>query len=648
MTAWQSTPWIQLADALLHRAALVVRVGFDRLPSPLAGLRIDDDDVLRAVADLPGRDTGDDETAQVVLDRTSAAIESALEAFIDDASFHQLIAPAALEPQEATALALLAAIEMDPRRQRLVAFLNDDVTQRCLTPYSLSQVLMTEEAWGLVRPDGGLRRSRFIDVDEEQSWSRTPIRVSPFVCWRLAGHGGDDSQLPLGAEVREFELPEASVSQPERRMLVVAGSDRVRRLQVVSAHLRAHQVLVVPMPDSTRGWDALVRQASLDGLPVVLETEDLTVEGRHRIERADHLQWAISSRVDLPIESLPRTHWWVVEPATALATSREITDALGPQAVGRVVGLTATQLDLTMAAASASDGDVEKAVRRLAAGRVDRLAVRTVPRRGWDDLVLKDDRRELVREVVVRYRHRQRVFDEWGFRSGTAGGVLALFSGESGTGKTLSAEVVAKELGHDLYTVDLSRMVSKYIGETEKNLDEVFSAAEISPIVLFFDEADAILGKRSEVTSGNDRYSNVEVAYLLQRIERHNGVVVLATNLASNIDRAFLRRIHVSVDFPMPDEAERLSIWRRSLPPGLPSGEVDLQRFAARFEMAGGSIRNAALTAAFMAADGDGVLTTEVLSEAVRRELRKGGKYFRDAEFTGLAIHPSGVVQERN
>ncbi|HEY9468881.1 MAG TPA: ATP-binding protein, partial [Propionibacteriaceae bacterium] len=208
----------------------------------------------------------------------------------------------------------------------------------------------------------------------------------------------------------------------------------------------------------------------------------------------------------------------------------------------------------------------------------------------------------LVRSVAERARDRHVVYGQWGFSPLPSTGVTAMFAGPSGTGKTLAAEIVAGALDLDLYRIDLSQLVSKYIGETEKNLSQVFSAAEASPVVLFFDEADALLGKRSEVADAHDRYANIEVAYLLQRLERYSGVVVLATNLANNIDPAFLRRVHVAVEFPMPKPAERLRIWQRSIPTSAPTRDLDLQFLAERFELSGGAITNAASTGAFVAA----------------------------------------------
>jgi SpoVK/Ycf46/Vps4 family AAA+-type ATPase len=194
----------------------------------------------------------------------------------------------------------------------------------------------------------------------------------------------------------------------------------------------------------------------------------------------------------------------------------------------------------------------------------------------------------------------------------------------------LAAEVIAGSLGLDLYRVDLSQIVNKYIGETEKQLARVFAAAEMSPVVLFFDEADALLGRRSAVSDSHDRYANIEVAYLLQRIERYNGVVVLASNLAKNIDEAFIRRIHISVDFPMPGARERRRMWGRAFPASAPVSELDLDQIADKFAVSGASIRNAAITAAFLAAEAGTPISMEAVVEGIRREMHKSGHYVRD------------------
>jgi SpoVK/Ycf46/Vps4 family AAA+-type ATPase len=239
-------------------------------------------------------------------------------------------------------------------------------------------------------------------------------------------------------------------------------------------------------------------------------------------------------------------------------------------------------------------------------------------------------------EVVHRVRHRHQVLDVWGVRRGAAKGkgVTALFAGDSGTGKTLAAEVLAGALDLDLYVIDLATVVDKYIGETEKNLDRIFREADRVNGVLLFDEADAIFGKRSEVQDARDRYANVEVAYLLQRMERFDGIAILTTNLRANIDEAFLRRLDALVDFPLPDEDLRRMIWERHLPDALPrAGNVDLAFLARAFDLSGGNIKNIAVSSAFLAASGDGMLTMESLIRATGREYRKLGRLCVASEF---------------
>jgi AAA+ superfamily predicted ATPase len=249
---------------------------------------------------------------------------------------------------------------------------------------------------------------------------------------------------------------------------------------------------------------------------------------------------------------------------------------------------------------------------------MDALGRRIEPRAGWDDLVLHERQTAVLREIVAHVRQRPTVHQEWGFaatlRRGL--GVTALFAGGSGTGKTLAAEVMAGELGLDLFVIDLSQVVSKYIGETEKNLRKVFDAAERGGALLLFDEADALFGKRSEVKDSHDRYANLEVSYLLMRMEAYRGLAVLTTNMKKALDTAFLRRIRFVVDFPFPAEHERAEIWRRVLPPQTPTKDVD-PALLARLTVAGGSIRNIALSGAFLAAEeGEAVRMRHLLAAA--------------------------------
>ncbi|MFD5347422.1 ATP-binding protein, partial [Streptomyces anulatus] len=268
--------------------------------------------------------------------------------------------------------------------------------------------------------------------------------------------------------------------------------------------------------------------------------------------------------------------------------------------------------------------------------RLDRRAGRIEPTVTWDDLVLPPDTHTQLRELTARALHRDRVLGEWGMRpgGGRGRGVSALFAGDSGTGKTMSAEVIAADLGLDLYTVDLATVIDKYVGETEKNLERIFTEAAGVNGVLLFDEADAIFGKRSDVKDAHDRYANVESAYLLQRMESFDGLAILATNLRANLDDAFTRRLDLVIDFPVPDPEQRLLLWDRCLGRTLPRGtDLDLPFCAENFELAGGNIRSIAVTAAYLAADTGGAVTMETVIHAIQREYQKLGRLTLASEF---------------
>jgi len=276
------------------------------------------------------------------------------------------------------------------------------------------------------------------------------------------------------------------------------------------------------------------------------------------------------------------------------------------------------------------------------------LARRIEPAFGWADIVLPPDTAAQLRELCDRLAHRSTVLSDWGFDRLTphGAGITALFAGPPGTGKTMAAEVVARELGLELYRVDLATVVSKYIGETEKNLEQIFTAAADTDAVLLFDEADALFGRRSEVRDAHDRYANLEVAYLLQRLERHDGVVILATNLRGHVDEAFTRRMQFVVDFPLPDVAERRAIWRACLPPRAPlADDVDLDLLAAGYRLAGGHIRNITLAAAFRAAAASQPIRLADLVEGARREHQKLGRV--PPAIPAAAGLPAPAAQER-
>ncbi|MEV5953010.1 ATP-binding protein [Streptomyces sp. NPDC051987] len=266
--------------------------------------------------------------------------------------------------------------------------------------------------------------------------------------------------------------------------------------------------------------------------------------------------------------------------------------------------------------------------RQQSASGLEQHARRIRPAVDWRDLVLPERPLTELRELALRARHRDRVLGDWRLSAGggRGRGVLGLFAGESGTGKTMSAEVVAAELGLDLYVVQLSSVVDKYVGETEKNLERIFTEADRTDAVLLFDEADAVFGKRSEVKDAHDRYANLESAYLLQRLEAFDGIALLTTNLRANIDEAFTRRLDLVIDFPFPDEQQRLALWRHGLLHVPSEDEIELRALAAEFELAGGSIRSAVVTAAYLAAGRGEPVGAADLLEGARREYRKAGR----------------------
>jgi SpoVK/Ycf46/Vps4 family AAA+-type ATPase len=274
--------------------------------------------------------------------------------------------------------------------------------------------------------------------------------------------------------------------------------------------------------------------------------------------------------------------------------------------------------------------------RAMARPRLDDLAQRIESTASWEDLVLPEQQRQTIRDISAHVRQRAKVYEGWGFagKGGRGLGISALFSGASGTGKTMAAEVIAQSLRLDLYRIDLSAVVSKYIGETEKNLRRIFDAAETGGAILLFDEADALFGKRTEVKDSHDRHANVEVSYLLQRMEAYQGLAILTTNLKGSLDQAFLRRIRFVIAFPFPDAKARAEIWQRIFPSRTPTQELDVDKLG-RLNVAGGNIRNIALNAAFLAADaGEAVMMKHIL-QAAKSEYLKLERSLTDAEIKG-------------
>jgi hypothetical protein len=636
--------WQRFADAVLHREALRCRVGEGRQPRDAAGLYVDHADVERILGQLPGLDGPPDtalrpidDAVGPVIERTRAELHRGLadgstgaaprahvQARPRDDAFARAVHGARLGREAAEVLALVASVELDRRRQQLLVYIQDSIELPRVTLSALPRLFADGGGWlQAVAPSGRLLISGFVDVESGGPWAARTIGVAPRLTWALAGADDADPALPADAQVVEVDAS-ATGTFRHSGLLLVAGGDRVSRHRTATMAAGGGRFLVASDPIDEPGWTALVREASVTGAGIVVDVErDLAPHARQLIDAADHLSWAVCSERELPLRSLPQRPWQELR--------AEDRSASPPDSIS--VRLDASQRELVARAAAGMQAGHAGAVRRLASGELDRLAVRVRPRRGWGDLVLPSDQTAQLRELVARERRRGTVYGPWGFAPLPSAGTVAVFAGPSGTGKTLAAEIVAGDLDLDVYKVDLSAVVSKYIGETEKNLERIFGAAGAGHVVLFFDEADALFGKRSEVGDAHDRYANLEVAYLLQRLETYDGLVVLATNLQRNMDTAFLRRIHVAVEFPLPEAAEREAMWRQAFPAACPTEDLDLDFLAHRFELSGGSIRNAALGAAFLAADRGAPVSMDVVVLALKREFQKLGRLRTEEDF---------------
>jgi ATPase family protein associated with various cellular activities (AAA) len=635
-------PWQVLADTLLQREALVCRLGEGLTPHDFAGLYVGHDEVARILDELPGlRGPRADEVAALT-DRLAPEVTLARKQFVESlrgsCGFARIVRNALLDVADAEVLALVAAVDSSPHRQRLVAYVQDNVQLPRLTLASLVRMLADQPGprTGVrcVAPDAPLCRAELVELIGEGPWATRMCAPTLRIAWSLTGDDAADPGLPAGSRLLGSPSPDKTpdpIAVPE--LLLVAGADAESRLAVVRRRWPGRPLVVCPLPASPVEWPPVIREAGVGGRAVVIELQtSLPRSAADRIDRANHLTWVLSSPGELALDTLPRRPWTEIRLESGLADAGDWADALATPP-DPAYPLTRDQLLMVAAACGGDSERLGAGVRRLAGGHLDGLATRIRPARGWPDLVLPADQMAQLRELVSRYRRRTVVYRDWGFSPLPSTGLVAMFSGPSGTGKTLAAEIIAGELGLDLYKVDLSSVVSKYIGETEKNLERIFGAASAGDLVLFFDEADALFGKRSEVSDAHDRYANIEVAYLLQRLESYQGLVVMATNLQRNIDDAFLRRISVAVDFEPPDEPQRRRLWRQAIPASAPVGGLDFDFLARQFRVTGGTIRNAVLGAAFLAAGENGSVTMERIALAMKREFQKLGRLRTESEF---------------
>jgi hypothetical protein len=572
-------------------------------------------------------------------------------------------------------LMLCAAIELDSSIASLCASLQGDPS-RVQPTFSLALAVLPDAHWSATTPAAPLRRWRLIELAGSGPLTTAPLRIDERVLHFLTGIDHVDERLmslvePLPADAALSESQRAaadriatiwSSSAAQSRCVQLCGADDAVRRAVASAAcakvgLAGFAAGALALPQTVADTDALARlwqrDARLGGAALLLDCEGVDTADRARAEALR--QFVV--RIDTPLivaTREPRELAGVTSAIVEISRSqpgeqRQLwLETLGEtaQRFDGHIDRVATQFQLSPAAmrgVAASIAGLDDPGPHLWEGcriasrrRLDELAQRIVASAEWSDLVVPAPLLATLRDIATSVRYRSRVYDDWGFSAhGARGlGVTALFSGASGTGKTFAAEVLANELKLDLYRIDLSGVVSKYIGDTEKNLRTLFDAAEDGGAILLFDEADALFGKRSEVRDSHDRYANIEVSYLLQRMEAYRGLAILTTNFRDAIDSAFLRRLRYAVNFPFPAAADRAEIWRRTFPATLPTEGIDIDKLA-HLSIAGGNIRNIAVNAAFGAARDATPVTMRLLREAARAEYAKLEKTLASSEVDG-------------
>jgi hypothetical protein len=560
-----------------------------------------------------------------------------------------------LSPFERDVLVLAAAVELDGSFPALCARAHGD-DSRPYPTFGLALAALDGAHWSALSPEGALRRWHLLDLVDRTSPTGSRLVVDEYVLHLVAGAPVPDPLLRGVAAPADAgaSLPDSLARDADRLARAWSGGLRVdltgrdpsarRDLAAHAARRLGLGLLVVDaamlrdaQPDLEVTARLLERTALLEGRAVLVEQDD-DPEHRTRSRGATLLDSlavpaALSSDETRAGGRSPRVVLDVRRPTAEeqRALWVKLLGAGDPADVDDVVS--AFDLDaVTIRAAAALVRSDEartspwQACRVSARPRLGALAQRVEPGVGWGDLVLPPAQLDLLHQMAGQVRHRTTVYGTWGMRVDDRGlGTTGLFSGPSGTGKTMAAGVLAAELDLDLYRVDLSAVVSKYIGETEKNLRRLFDAAEDGAAVLLFDEADALFGKRSEVKDSHDRYANVEVSYLLQRMEQYRGLAVLTTNKREALDTAFLRRIRFVVDFPFPDHPSRERIWRGVFGPTTPLDGLDWRRLA-DLDLSGGGIRSVAVNAAFRAAADGGVVRMPHVVRAARAELAKLGQ----------------------
>jgi ATPase family associated with various cellular activities (AAA) len=625
------------------------------------------------------RAKGEAENSECV-EAEQRALREAASALPAPSGLETLCATFGISPFERDVLLLCAGMELDSTFPTQCAAAQGDA-RRPYPTFGLALAALPEAHWSALSPSAPLRRWRLIELTSNERLVSAPLRIDERVLHFLTGINCLDdrlqglvepisvpnqlplSQLNVARRIAELLANNKNEVTPVTQLCGVEGSGR-RAVAAVACRelgLRLHGLRHADIPASVAERESLARlwereaMFSNSGLLVDADETDVADCTRTLLPFLENVRGMILVSRGEPMRAWQRlvVRFDVHKPS---ATEQK---ALWQNALGEEFHRLNGQVESVVAqfnlgpsgiqAACAESGLVSgdeknpgaslwEACRVQSRTRLDDLAQRIQPAATWEDLVLPEAQLQILREIATHLRQRTKVYEVWGFATkGERGlGISALFAGGSGTGKTMAAEVLASELCLDLYRIDLSSVVSKYIGETEKNLRRLFDAAEEGGAILLFDEADALFGKRSEVKDSHDRYANIEVSYLLQRMEAYRGLAILTTNMKESLDPAFLRRIRFVVQFPFPDAAHRAEIWRRIFPVQTPTEQLDLLKLS-RLNVAGGNIRNVALNATFLAADANEPVRMTHLLRAARGEYAKLEKPLTESEIGGWA-----------
>ena len=586
-----------------------------------------------------------------------------------------------LSPFERDVLLLSAGMELDAGFASACHALQGN-PQRHPVNFSLALAVLPNAHWSAVTPSAPLRRWRLIEIGSGETLTTSSLRIDERILHYLTGIDHPDERLrgvikPLqtltelpsshkAVAKRVTELWTDAHETYEQPLVQLCGAESKSRIAIavdactdLGIDLYMLQASDIPQAAGERQalsslWE---RDAAISRCALFIEVDELDTAAAKRAvsDFAETIHGLLIISSNEPVHSYHRS-------AIRLNVARPGTDeqyALWRRALGEAAKELNGDIEQVIAQFRINAQDIQDvgercrtdflhtgkhndhkvlwdACRRHTRTRMNELAQRIEPAASWDDLVLPEAQLGMLQDIAAHVRQRTRVYETWGFAAKCPRGlgISTLFAGASGTGKTMAAEVLANELRLDLYCIDLSRVVSKYIGETEKNLRRVFEAAEQSGAILLFDEADALFGKRSEVKDSHDRYANIEVSYLLQKMEAYHGLAILTTNRKSAVDNAFLRRIRFVVDFPFPDAHYRAQIWQRIFPEETPTKGLDPSRLA-QMNITGGNIRNIALNAAFLAADAGEPVQPQHLLRAAVCEYTKLEKRLTESELAG-------------